>query len=52
MHDLSAKPCLILVHALQRCQAQLVQIETGSHTTFKFREFLVTLHVCFFGLLY
>jgi len=54
MHDLSAKPFLILVHEgyMQHYQTQLVHIETGSHATFKFQEFLVTLHMCFIGLLY
>jgi len=49
MHVLSAKPRLVLVHEgyMQHYQAQLVHIETGSHATLKFREYLVTLHTYF-----
>jgi len=54
MCDLIAKPHFVLVHDgyMQHYQVQLVHIENGSYVTFKFREFLVTLHMCFIGLLY
>jgi hypothetical protein len=50
MHDLSAKPRLVLVHEgyMQHYQVQLVRIETGSHVTFKFRFCIVhSFHLLF-----